>query len=128
MIALTRTCTILAALPLALVASPVAAQPAATARLVSCGTGNCLLVQGHRSSPLATVSINDRPVEARGRRSWRITLPMDTVRSLSAPFARTLRVAVSGPSGIGERSQSVRLPVGLLGRSIELASLVVFAR
>ena len=55
-------------------------------------------------------------------------LPVAAIRQWSAPFARTLEVAVAGPAGSAERSETVRLPVGLLAGKVELASLVVRAR
>ena len=97
----------------------------ATAKLVRCGAADCLLVRGHRHSGQETVRVNERTVEASGGRSWRVRLPVETVRNWSAPFARTLSVAVVGPAGSVERAEVVRLPVGLLGQNLELASLVV---
>ena len=110
----------------AIVATPVVAHPA-TARLVSCGTGSCLLVRGYRAGSDAEVRINDRVVDAQGGRSWQVSLPMATVKDWSGPFARTLRVSVADPSGAAH-IDAVRLPVGLLGHDLELAYLVVRAR
>jgi hypothetical protein len=98
-----------------------------TAKLVRCDAGDCLLIRGARSSAAAVVTINDRPVVADGRRNWRVRLPLATVRGWSAPFARTLAVAVVDPAGQMERRETVRLPVGVLGHTTELASLVVRA-
>jgi len=53
---------------------------------------------------------------------------MSAVQDWSAPFARTLRVSITDPKQGTERSEAVRLPVGLLGHNVELASLVVRAR
>jgi hypothetical protein len=100
----------------------------ATARIVTCEAGNCLLVQGVRASLDAVVRINDRVVEVEGGRSWQVRLPVATIQDWSAPFARTLQVSVAYPVGSAERSDAVRLPVGLLGHNLELASLVVRAR
>ena len=110
----------------AIVSTPVVAHPA-TARLVSCGTDSCLVVRGHRAEQRAEVRINDRVVDAEGGRSWQVSLPMATVKDWAGPFARTLRVSVSEPSGAA-RTEAVRLPVGLLGHDLELAYLVVRAR
>jgi hypothetical protein len=110
----------------AVIAMPAVAHPA-TARLVSCGTDSCLLVRGHRAEAHAEVRINDRVVDAEGGRSWQVSLPMQTVKDWSGPFARTLRVSVSDPSGAAH-AEAVRLPVGLLGHDLELAYLVVRAR
>lgn len=111
---------------LAAVSLPGHAQ-SATVKLVKCGAGDCLLVRGYRNSNEAMVRVNDRVVEAKGGRSWRVRLPVETVRDWSAPFARTLSISVTGPAGSVERTEAVRLPVGLLGQSLELASLVVHA-
>lgn len=99
----------------------------ATARLVACDAGSCLLVRGYRATPAAEVRINDHAVAAEGGRSWRVSLPMETVKNWSGPFARTLHVSVSEPS-TAARTEAVRLPVGLLGHDVELAYLVVRAR
>jgi len=90
-----------------------------------CDAGNCLLVRGHRASSQAIIRINGQTVEASGGQSWRVRLPVATVRDWSAPFARSLQVAVVDPAGAVERDDAVRLPVGLLGRNPELAPLVV---
>jgi len=52
-------------------------------------------------------------------------LPVAMVQQWSAPFARSLQVSVVDPAGGVERDDAVRLPVGLLGHNLELASLVV---
>jgi hypothetical protein len=108
--------------------SAALAQPVASTRLVSCGAENCLLIRGHRALPQATVRINGRAVAADGGAAWRVTLPLVTVRDWSAPFARTLQVAVGEPTDASGDGEAVRLPVGLLARRIELASLTVRAR
>jgi hypothetical protein len=112
----------------AVVPSAVIAQPVASTRLISCGAESCLLIRGHRASPQATVRINGRPIEADGGRTWRVTLPLATVRDWSAPFARTVEVAIGEPTGASVEGEAVRLPVGLLARGVELASLTVRAR
>jgi hypothetical protein len=109
----------------AIVATPAVAAPVAKARVVNCGARDCLLVRGHRASPHAIIRINDHAVAAQGGRSWKVRLPIDTVRAWSAPFARTLSVAVVDPTAAAERAEAVRLPVGLLSQNLELASLVV---
>lgn len=115
---------------LAMVAGPFSAtaRPVATVRVISCDAGDCLLVRGHRTSSQAVVRMNERPVDVSGRTSWQVRLPVATVRDWSAPYARTLRVAVVGAAGSVEDSGAVRLPVGLLGGKLELASLSVHAR
>ena len=85
-------------------------------------------MQGVRGSPDAVVRINDRVVEVEGGRSWQVRLPVATIQNWSAPFARTVQVSVANTVGSAERTDAVRLPVGLLGHNLELASLVVRAR
>ena len=127
MVTIFRSAGVGFALVIATAATPVNARPA-TARLISCDAGNCVLVRGHRSTSQAVIRINDRVVEAEGGRSWRVRLPVAIVEDWSAPFARTLRVSVTDPAESGHRTEMVRLPVGLLGHNLELASLVVRAR
>lgn len=115
------------ALVAALAATPALAHPA-TARLVSCDAGSCLLVRGHRAASDAEVRINDRVVDTEGGRSWRVSLPVATVQDWSPPLARTLRISVSDRAESAVRTEAVRLPVGLLGHDLELAYLVVRAR
>ncbi len=117
------------ALGVALLIAPAAhADGLPAAKLVRCGDGDCLLIRGTRSSEAATITINDRPIAASGRRGWKIRLPVADVRGLASPFARTLDVAVVDAAGQTERRAQVRLPVGLMGHTTELASLVVRAR
>jgi hypothetical protein len=104
------------------------ADPLAEAKLVRCAAGNCLLIRGERASAASTVTINDRVVAVQGRRGWKVRLPVSAVRTLASPFARSLQVAVIDPAGAVEQQHAVRLPVGLLGHTTELASLVVRAR
>ena len=106
---------------------PANAQPT-TARLVACDTGSCLLVRGRRASAQTAIRINAHLVEAKGRHSWKVRLPVATIENWSAPYARTLKVALVEPDGSAAPSETVRLPAGLLGHDLELASLVVHAR
>lgn len=107
-------------------AAHVDARP--TAKLVRCAEGDCLLIRGERSSAATMITINDRVVSARGGRGWKVRMPVATVRGFASPFARTLDVAVIDAVGQVERRETVRLPVGLMGHTTELASLVVRAR
>ncbi|TVV76871.1 hypothetical protein FOY91_02825 [Sphingomonas solaris] len=113
---------------LAAMAAPAMAQPAPSTRLVSRDGGDRLLVRGHRASPQAAVRINGRPVEVSGGTAWRIELPVATVREWSAGNARALHVTVGAYDAAGGDVATVRLPIGMLARDIELASLVVRAR
>ena len=88
-------------------------------RLVDCRTGSCLLVSGRREDAAAPVMINGHAVSVDGGRKWRVRLPLDTVRSWSLPYARTITISVDG--GASE----ARLPTGLLGGSEKLTMLVV---
>ncbi|WP_294138524.1 hypothetical protein [Sphingomonas sp.] len=117
--------TLLAAL--AIPGAAASARPLATTQIVSCGGGDCLLVRGHRASTASRIRINDRLIAPTGGRAWSVQVPVATLRGWSAPFARSIHVAVVDPAGTVERSDTVRLPVGMLGHDVELASLVVRA-
>ncbi|KTF69267.1 hypothetical protein ACNFJ7_03900 [Sphingomonas sp. HT-1] len=117
------------ALLAALLAAPGAqADALPTAKLVRCDAGDCLLIRGERRSAAARITINDHLVPASGRRGWKVRLPLATVRNWASPFARTLAVAAVDASGRVEWQATVRLPIGLLGHDVALASLVVRAR
>ena len=116
-----RPLSLVAALALATAATPALAG-APEARLVRCGAASCLLVKGLRADVASAVTVNDHPVAVEGGRRWRARLPVAMVRAWSAPHARTLDVAVAG------EAFETALPVGMLGRSKDLAMLVVRAR
>jgi hypothetical protein len=117
------------ALAAALLIAPAAhADARPTAKLVRCAAGDCLLIRGTRSSAATTITINDRVVAASGGRGWKICVPVAAVRGFASPFARTLDVAMVDAAGQVERRETVRLPVGLMGHTTEIASLVVRAR
>lgn len=109
----------------ACIASPALAAAAPNTRLVSCGAESCLLVTGHRNSRAAVIRINGHPVEVKGERSWRVRLPVSTVRSWAAPFARQLEVSAQDPSAQTNIVHHAQLPIGLLGHAPDLASLVI---
>jgi hypothetical protein len=112
----------------ALAASPATASSEPSTRLVRCGEESCLQICGHRDNPAATVSINGHAVPAEGERGWRVSLPVEVVRQWSAPHARTIEVSLFEPETQHATVASVDLPIGLLGDTTELASLVVSAR
>ncbi len=117
------------ALVAALVIAPTAhADARPSAKLVRCAAGDCLLIRGERSSATATITINDHEVAASGGRGWKARVPVAALRGFASPFARTLDVAVVDAAGRVEQRETVRLPVGLMGHTTELASLVVRAR
>lgn len=103
--------------------SVAAADPAA--RLVSCGAESCLLVTGHRDSGEAAVLINGHSVDVEGGRSWRVRLPLATVRDWSEPFARKIEVSLQDPKTPETQANYAVLPIGLLGHAPDLASLVI---
>lgn len=74
------------------------------------------------------IAINGHVVPVEGERRWRVRLPVEVVRELSAPYARTIEVALRDPDAQREVVASVDLPVGLLGGTTELASLAIRAR
>lgn len=111
-------------------AVPAAAQTAPSTRLVDCGEESCLLVTGHRDRVSDEVRINGHRVDVQGQRSWRVRLPLATVREWSTPFARRLEVSTHADHGradvaLAGTAQHARLPIGLLGHVPDLASLVI---
>jgi hypothetical protein len=96
-------------------------------RLVSCGEESCLLVSGQRADAASEVRINGHAVPVEGRQTWKVRLPVDTVRAWSAPMARTIDVTVRDPGAPAETTKRADLPIGLLGHVTELASLVIGA-
>lgn len=110
--------SLLAVAALVASASPALAAETKT-RLIDCEAGSCLLVTGHRADAASAVSINGHVVTAQGARKWRAILPVETLRAWSAPYARTITVAVAD-----DRTQAV-LPIGLLGHVDNLAFLTI---
>lgn len=100
-------------------ASPALAAAEPKARLVECAAQSCLLVSGYRADASAPVSINGYAVSVEGARNWRARVPVDTLRSWSAPYARTITVAS------GDDQAEADLPIGLMGHVANLAMLVV---
>jgi hypothetical protein len=100
------------------VANPALASDNPGTRLVKCGTGNCLKVSGQRAGKNDSVLINGHEVAAKGARRWHVSLPVDTVRTWSAPYARTISVTIAGAT------HAARLPIGMMGHA-DLAMLVV---
>jgi hypothetical protein len=106
------------------IAVPAMAAPSMTSmepstRLVECGSASCLVVSGRRDHAAAPVRINGHAVAVAGARRWRASVPVETLRAWSAPYARTITVSVAG------LSRDARLPIGLLGHTTDLAMLVV---
>lgn len=108
-----------------LVAIPATAGDNLSTRVVNCSAGSCLIVRGRRDSSAAQVTINGRLVVAHGTRSWRTSVPVETLRQWSAPHARSITVAVTNPRTGATTTTQARLPIGLLGHSQDLAMLVV---
>lgn len=105
---------------LAVSATPASAQP--RTRLVDCAAGSCLLVTGYRADPAAPVQINGRAVDVQGTRAWRATVPVETLRGWSAPYARSITIAVA------DEPVEAALPIGMFGGSERLADLTVTAK
>lgn len=106
-------------------ASPAAAASEPSARLVSCSSGSCLLVSGRRESPAATVMINGHAIPVQGNLKWRARLPVETVRAWSKPSARTIDVSILDTEAQSKTAEKVDLPIGLLGKTSDLAFLVI---
>jgi hypothetical protein len=104
--------------------SPALAGSEPSTRLVSCRSGSCLVVSGHRDSPSAAVLINGHAVAVEGARRWRISLPVETIRAWSEPLARSIEVATIDATTQDKTAAEADLPIGLLGHA-ELTSVVV---
>lgn len=109
-------------------ASPAMAASEPTTKVVECGAQSCLLVSGRRDDPALLVSINGQVVDVEGGQNWRVRLPVETVRQLSAPNARTIEVGLLTSQAQMASSASVDLPIGLLSNLTDLAVLEVRAR
>ncbi len=97
----------------------------ARSRLEHCGQATCLMVTGHRSDAAAPVMLAGHPVAVLGGRKWRVSVPLETVRSWFPTYARVIAVRLGGSDG---KEIAVPLPIGMLGSKIELASIEVRAR
>jgi len=106
-------------------ASPTLAAAEPSTRVVSCGTGSCLVVSGHRDSAAAAVLLNGHAVTVQGARNWRVSLPVETVRAWSEPYARTIDVTTFDPETRTRSAAETALPIGLLGSTTDLATLIV---
>lgn len=106
------------------ISSPALAAAEPRARLASCQTGNCLVVSGHRDSPAAAVMINGHAVPVQGARHWRVSLPVETIRAWSEPFARTIDVATLDITTRDKTAAEADLPIGLLGHA-DLSSVII---
>lgn len=109
-------------------ASPGTAASEPSARLIRCGEQSCLQISGRRDDPAAIISINGYVVPVEGEHGWRVRLPVEVVRQWSAPYARTIEVSLHDPEAQREIVAIVDLPVGLLGGTTDLASLVISVR
>jgi hypothetical protein len=109
----------------ATLAPPASAAAEPRTRLVECEAGNCLVVTGRRAHAAAVVRINGHAVPVQGSRKWRATVPVETVRQWSAPYARTITVSVVDAMTRSQASTEVDLPIGLFGRVESLAMLVI---
>jgi hypothetical protein len=87
------------------------------------------MVTGRRSDTTAAVMLGDHPVPVSGERTWRVAVPLRTVRTWFPPSTRTITVHVGGTDGgTGGGETIVSLPIGLLFSGVQLASLEVRAR
>jgi len=109
----------------ALLAMPVGAKDAES-RLVRCGAASCLQLTGYRDNPDAEVLVNGRSVAVEGERRWQVHMPLETLRDYADPHARSIEVSV-GEQAAREGVDRVKLPIGLLGNTTGLDSIVVTA-
>jgi hypothetical protein len=121
--------TILAgAIVIAGLGTPAMAASGTSTQVVRCGEQSCLQVSGYRDDPASSVSINGQAVAVEGKHSWKVRVPVDTLRGWSAPYARTIEVSLRDPQTQLDASASVDLPIGLLGNLTDLSALEIRAR
>lgn len=118
----------LAALACAGVASPAMAASEPVTKLVRCGAKSCLRISGQRHDTTAVVRINDHAVAVQGTQGWQVHLPVETVRQWSAPFARTIEVALVEPATQRQTIAHVDLPIGMLGVETGMDLVMVSVR
>ncbi len=114
-----------ASLTLGLIVAAGIATPASAktqTRLVDCAAGSCLVVTGQRADSAALVSINGHAVAVEGAHKWRASVPVETLREWSEPFARTIAISVA------DSPTEAVLPIGLLGHIDNLAFLTISAK
>jgi hypothetical protein len=116
------------AIDIASLASPATAASGPSTRLVRCAEQSCLQIRGHRDDPATIIAVNGHVVPVEGEHSWRVHLPVEVVREWSAPHARTIEVTLQDPETRRETVASADLPIGLLGGTADLASLVISLR
>jgi hypothetical protein len=98
-------------------------------RLVEANGRTALELRGRRTARGQALRVNGHPITPTGGRAWSARLPLETVRNLAAPFARTMTVEASCTSAGDEwHARQVRLPTGLLGHTSDLAALEVSMR
>ncbi|MET0248296.1 MAG: hypothetical protein ABW164_01055 [Sphingobium sp.] len=100
-------------------ATPASAMSAPSTRLVSCVSGDCLQVSGHRADRNAPVTFNGRPIAVEGERRWQFSLPVSTLRLWCEPNVRAVSIGVDGAE------TRTRLPIGMMVRPHELTMLVI---
>ena len=106
---------------------PALAKDAPETRLVSCGEQSCLMISGRRDHAGQSVSVNGVEIPSNGTDKWRVVLPIETVRALCEPRARTVEVTITDSISGRAAVREARLPVGLLGDSSLLDSIEVTA-
>ncbi len=70
--------------------------------------------------------VNGRSVAVEGDRRWQVHMPLDTLRNYADPHARSIEVSV-GERPSREVVDQVKLPIGLLGNTTGMDSIVVTA-
>ena len=114
-------------LGLAIASTPESAIAAPKARLVLCGDATCIRISGHRPHAAVAVWAAGHHLVVEGDRSWRVTVPLATVRDWASAHDDTLTMTLVDARTGGESTEVVALPPGALGKRIELSSLIVSA-
>jgi hypothetical protein len=125
MISMRKAALLVGALVAVTGATPALANAAPSTRLVSCGEASCLMVSGERATTTSEVRVNGHRVDVQGNRKWHVSLPVETVRDWSVPFARRIEVSTGDPLTSERQVRHAILPIGLLGHVPDLASLVI---
>jgi hypothetical protein len=84
----------------------------------------CVLISGHRDDPAAAVLIESHAMPVTGKRNWRTTVPVQTLRQWARPYARRITITIAGQHD----PVMADLPIGLLGHTTDLAALTIGQR
>jgi hypothetical protein len=122
-----RAAAALIALTFTSFATAVVPAHATEARLVHCGPETCLRLSGHRQDAAVEVRVAGSLLATDGGRDWQATVPLAFARAWVTPSADAMSITLADARSGTERTETVPLPPGALGRHVDLATLVVHA-